>query len=193
MDNIIGGKMPEGGDRMPLKTWKKLSESIVFKNPWWTYKKDTFELSSGRPGEYHYVHTNGSSMVVPILGDETMVLVNQYRYLLNKESLEFPCGSVKDGSTHDETARQELAEETGYSAKSLVLAGEFNPYNGVTDEMCRVYVARELQYIGGTPDETEEFEIVRATPAEIDAYIGSGAVWDGMTIAAWSIAKSSRR
>ncbi|OGP77602.1 MAG: hypothetical protein A2Z40_04510 [Deltaproteobacteria bacterium RBG_19FT_COMBO_60_16] len=175
---------------MPIKAWKKLSESIVFRNPWWTYKRDAFELPSGKSGEYHYVHTNGSSMVIPILEDGTMVLVNQYRYLLNKESLEFPCGSVKEGSTHDETARQELAEETGYSAKSLVLAGEFNPYNGVTDEMCRVYVARELQYIGGMPDETEEFEIVRATPAEIDAHIGAGAIWDGMTIAAWSIAKS---
>jgi ADP-ribose pyrophosphatase len=177
---------------MSLKTWKKLSESLLFKNPWWTYKRDGIELPSGKPGEYHYVHTNGSSMVVPIQEDGTVVLVNQYRYLLNKESLEFPCGSVKDGSTHDETARQELVEETGYSPKSLIPAGEFNPYNGVTDEMCRVYVARDLQYIGGTPDETEEFEIVRATPAEIDAYIGSGAIWDGMTIAAWSIAKSGR-
>lgn len=177
---------------MPLKSWKKRSESIVFKNPWWTYKKDAFELASGRPGEYHYVHTNGSSMVIPVMSDGAMVLVNQYRYLLNRESLEFPCGSVKDGSTHDETARQELEEETGYSTGSLVLAGEFNPYNGVTDEMCRVYVARELRYVGGTPDETEEFEIVRATPAEIDAWIGSGAIWDGMTIAAWSIANSSK-
>jgi ADP-ribose pyrophosphatase len=177
---------------MPLKTWKKLSESILFKNPWWTYKRDGIELPSGNPGEYHYVHTNGSSMVIPIQGDGTVVLVNQYRYLLDKESLEFPCGSVKDGSTHDEAARQELVEETGYSAKSLIPAGEFNPYNGVTDEMCRVYVARDLTYIGGTPDDTEEFEIVRATPAEFDAYIASGVIWDGMTIAAWSIAKSGR-
>jgi ADP-ribose pyrophosphatase len=175
---------------MPLKSWKKLSESIVFRNPWWTYKRDAFELPSGKPGEYHYVHTNGSSMVVPILEDGSVLLVNQYRYLLDRESVEFPCGSVKDGSTHEETARRELAEETGYSARSLVVAGEFNPYNGVTDEMCRVYVAGELHYVGGTPDETEEFEIVRMTPAEIDARIASGVIWDGMTIAAWSIGKA---
>lgn len=176
---------------MPLKSWKKLSESIVFTNPWWTYKRDAFQLPSGTGGEYHYVHTNGSSMVIPILEDGTVVLVNQYRYLLDRESVEFPCGSVKDGSTHDETARQELVEETGYSAKSLVPVGEFNPYNGVTSEMCRVYVARGLRYVGGTPDATEEFEIVRAMPDEIDARIGTGAIWDGMTIAAWSIVKAS--
>lgn len=177
---------------MALKPWRKISESVVFRNPWWTYRRDAFELPSGKPGEYHYVHTNGSSMVVPIMDDGTLLLVNQYRYLPGRESLEFPCGSVKDGSTHDETARHELGEETGYAARDLIMVGEFNPYNGVTDEMCRVYVARNLEYIGGTPDETEEFEIIRATPAEIEANIGTGVIWDGMTIAAWAIAKSGR-
>lgn len=173
---------------MTLRPWKKLSESILFRNQWWTYKRDTFELPSGRPGEYHYVHTDGSSMVIPVLGDGTLVLVNQYRYLVGKESLEFPCGSVREGSTHDETARHELVEETGYSAKGLSKVGEFNPYNGVTNEMCHVYMARDLEYLGGTPDETEEFEIVRITPAEIDERIRTGVIWDGMTIAAWAIA-----
>ena len=176
---------------MSLKKWKKLTESVVSRNPWWTYRKDTFELPTGKPGEYHYVHTNGSSMVVPIHADGTVLLVNQYRYLLGKESLEFPCGSLKDGFTHPQAARQELEEETGYSAGVLTPIGEFNPYNGVTDEMCRVYVARDLRFVGGTPDETEEFELVRATPAEIEAKIGTGGIWDGMTIAAWGIAKWS--
>jgi ADP-ribose pyrophosphatase len=175
---------------MALKTWKKLSESIVFKNPWWTYKKDSFELPSGKRGEYHYVYTNGSSMILPIMEDGMILLVNQYRYVLNRESLEFPCGGVKAGSTHDQTAHHELLEETGYTATTMTSAGEFNPYNGVTVEMCRVYVASGLQYVGARPDETEEFEIVRTTPAEIDARIASGLIWDGMTIAAWVIAKS---
>jgi ADP-ribose pyrophosphatase len=90
---------------MTLRTWKKLSESVLFKNPWWTYKMDTFQLPSGKPGEYHYVHTNGSSMVIPILGDGNLVLVNQHRYLMGKESMEFPCGSVKEGSYVKRNAR----------------------------------------------------------------------------------------
>lgn len=174
---------------MALKTWKKCAESILFRNPWWTYKRDDIELPSGKGGEYHYVHTNGSSMILPVLPNGSLVLVNQYRYLVGKESIEFPCGSVKDGSVHDETARHELVEETGYAAKEFAMVGEFNPYNGVTDEMCRVYVARGLEFVGGTPDETEEFEIVRLTPAEIDDRIRAGAIWDGMSLAAWSIAR----
>jgi ADP-ribose pyrophosphatase len=173
---------------MALKTWRKLSESVVFRNGWWTYKRDAFEIPGGKRGEYHYIHTNGSSMIVPVDGDGRLLLVNQYRYLLDRESLEFPCGSVKDGSSHDETARLELSEETGYAAGSLVMVGEFNPYNGVTTEMCRVYVASGLRFVGGTPDETEEFELIHATPEEVEEKIRNGAIWDGMTIAAWAIA-----
>ncbi|MGB2957937.1 MAG: NUDIX hydrolase [Bacteroidota bacterium] len=174
---------------MSLRPWKKLSEQTLFDNPWWSYRRDLCELPSGKPGEYHYVHTNGSSMVIPVADDGRILLVKQFRYLLARESMEFPCGSRKDGSSYDATARQELTEETGFAAGELLRVGEYNPYNGVTDEICRVYVARRLRETGGTPDETEEFELMRLWPGEIDEKVSDGTIWDGMTIAAWAIAR----
>ena len=176
---------------MPLKTWKKISETILFHNSWWIYKKDETELPSGKRGEYHYVHTNGASMVVPVLNDGRIIFVNQYRYLNDRESLELPCGGVKDGHTYEETAKHELEEEAGFIGHDWYKAGEFNPYNGVTDELCRVFIAKNLSEVTSTPDETEEFEIISLMPDEVDARITTGAIWDGMTIAAWNIAKSS--
>jgi ADP-ribose pyrophosphatase len=170
--------------------WKKLTSAVVSKNPWWSYRRDTFELPSGVNGEYHYVHTNGASLIVPVLPNGSLLLVQQYRYLGDRVSLEFPCGGVKEGSTYDETAVHELQEEAGRIARQWSMAGEFNPYNGVTDEICRVYIARELQTIPASPDVTEEFEIVEMRPEAFEAKILSGVVWDGMTIAGWSIAKS---
>ncbi len=174
---------------MPLKKWKKLAETQLFKNPWWSYKKDTTELPDGKRGEYHYVHTGGASMIVPVLDDGRIVLVKQYRYLNNKESLELPCGGVKDGHTYEQTASQELQEEGGFIAGNWIPAGQFNPYNGVTDEICKVYIARELTEVPAQPDETEEFERFFLSPQEIDQCIVDGTIWDGMTIAAWSIAQ----
>lgn len=175
---------------MPLRAWKKLSEETLFTNNWWTYKRDMYELPSGKVGEYNYVHIGGSAMIVPIMNDGRVLLVKQYRYLNDRESLEFPCGSVKEGMSHEETAWHELTEETGYSSSRWVLAGEFNPYNGVTNEMCKVYIARALEHVGGTPDETEEFELFALSADEIDAKMRSGEIWDGMTIAAWCIVKA---
>jgi len=175
---------------MPLKTWKKKSETVLFRNSWWTYKKDETELPGGKRGEYHYVHTNGASMVVPVLNDGRIVFVNQYRYLNDRESLELPCGGVKDGHTYEETAKHELEEEAGFITRDWQMVGEFNPYNGITDELCRVFIAKNLSEVPPTPDETEEFEILSLMPAEVDTRITTGTVWEGMTIAAWKIAKS---
>ena len=174
---------------MALRPWKTLSTERKIKNPWWEYRYDRFELPDGRPGEYHLVHTNGSSMVVPAGADGTILMVNQYRYLARRESLEFPCGAVKDGSTYEETAEHELREETGFVAEEMTLAGTFNPYNGVTDEFCRVYLARRLTHVGASPDDTEEFELLSLTVSEIDARIKDGSLWDGMSLAAWCIIK----
>ncbi len=179
---------------MPLAPWKKVRQALEIRNPWWTYRKDDLMLPSGRPGEYHYVHVQGSSLIVPLLPDGRIIMVNQYRYLSGRESIEFPCGSVKEGSSHDETARHELEEETGYRAGTLVPAGEFNPYNGVTDEICRIYIARDLAKTQGRrPDETEEFEYLYPGPGEIDRMVADNTIWDGMTLAAWSLVREKVR
>jgi ADP-ribose pyrophosphatase len=175
---------------MTLKPWKRLSGETLFRNRWWEYRRDETVLPGGGRGEYHYVHTEGSSMVVPVMSDGRIVMVEQYRYLCARPSIEFPCGSVKKGGDHEQTAHLELREETGYEATDLILAGEFNPYNGVTDELCRVYVAGGLVHVGGTPDETEEFEMALLTPDEIDQKVRTGLIWDGMSIAGWHLVRS---
>ena len=91
---------------------------------------------------------------------------------------------------HEQTARDELAEEAGRTAADLALVGRFVPMNGVTDEVCHVYVARGLALAtAAEPDDTEEVEIVRLPPDEVEARIGTGEIWDGMTTAAWCLAR----
>ena len=172
-----------------MKPYKVISKTIVYTNPWWQYCLDKIELPSGKTGEYHYVLTNGSSMVVPVADDGKLLMVRQYRYTGSRDSIEFPCGGLKDEETHDEAAKNELIEETGFQAGTLESIGNVNPCNGVVNEICRIYIARDLHYVGSRPDETEYFEPVSVTMEELDARIQDGTIWDGMTIAAWAIAK----
>jgi ADP-ribose pyrophosphatase len=131
-------------------------------------------------------------MVVPVGATCELLMVRQYRHLAGRESLEFPGGGVKAGTTPEAAARSELAEEAGRGATELRLVGRFNPFNGVTDEMCHVYVATGLRPVGEPrPDETEELEGESVRPAELEARIRAGEVWDGMTIAAWHLARAS--
>lgn len=174
---------------MSLKPWKKLRQEFEMRNPWWTYRKDATLLPSGKEGEYHYVHVKGSSMIIPVMHDGKMILVNQFRYLCNRESLEFPCGSVKEDSTYEKTAQHELAEETGFQSMDITCIAEFNPYNGVTDEICKVFIAKRLTPVTAHHDDTEEFEHVYITPQEFERQVVSGKIWDGMTLAAWALVK----
>lgn len=173
---------------MKLKPWKKIKQINKIPNNWWTYLIDEVQLPSGKFGEYHYVHTNGSSLIIPVFDDGKILMVKQYRYLAGKESLEFPCGSIADGATIEEMAAQELAEEAGVEAGELTFAGTYNPYNGVTDEMCHVFIARKLTPVDIPHDDTEEFERIILSREEIESKIKSNEIWDGMTLASWILA-----
>jgi ADP-ribose pyrophosphatase len=174
-----------------LPRWKKLASEVVLENPWWRYRKDRVEYEPGREGEYHYASTFGSAMVVPITPQGELVLVEQYRYLLDRVSLEFPGGGVAENEPPLSAARRELAEECGYSS-GLTPLGTFTPWSGVTDEMCHVYLADDLQpdQSGARPDETESFVIHRVSRSQLETHIAAGVIWDGMTLAAYALYRS---
>jgi len=172
-----------------LNRWKTLRSTIVSKNPWWTYKVNSFSIPNGFTGEYHYVQTAGSSLIVPVTDEGRLILVNQYRYLCDRESIEFPCGGVKEGRSYDEMAKFELEEETGFVTDAIERVADFNPYNGVTNEICAVYIARNLRRTQPRPDVTEEFEIMERSADELEEMIRANTIWDGMTLAAWMLVR----
>lgn len=173
---------------MALKKWNKLNEKVLFQNKHWTYKLDQFEIEGVTKSEYHYVHSPGSTMVIPKLNNSQILLTNQFRYLNQKESLEFPCGSVEKNLTREQNALKELREETGLSG-NLNFVGEFSPYTGVSNEICSVYIATDLIKAPLPSDLTEEFELLELTVEEFENKIFENIIWDGLTLSAWQLAK----
>jgi ADP-ribose pyrophosphatase len=177
-----------------LKELHHRSTSVRYVNPYWEYRVDVYTKPSGSDGEYHYVHTPGSVMVVPQLEDGRFVLTRQYRYLNRRVSLEFAGGGLPRDTQPEVQAGKELHEETGLRASALHALGTFCPFNGVTDEMCFVFFAEGAikHELPAKPDESEEFEIVAMSAQEIVAAISSGNLFDGMSLAAWQLFTVSR-
>lgn len=173
---------------MALKRLKTVQTELVHKNPYWEYWRDRYSLPGGNVGEYHFVRTPGSVMVVPVTHDGKLVMVKQFRYLWKTESVEFPSGGVNAPSFLT-AAKNELAEEAKLSARNWKLVGKFNPFNGVTDEKCNVYVASELSPAEKGNDPSEEFEVMKMSPSELRRRIEKMEIWDGMTLAAWCLAE----
>ncbi len=160
-------------------------------NPYWDYIIDEYVLPNGKTAKYYFAHTPGSTMIVPILDDGTFVFTRQFRYLNNEFSIELPGGGLKSILTPEANASMELQQETGYVAKELQLLGKFNPCNGLTDEICWVYLAKGLVQVEQTLDESEEIEVLILKREQVIDKIKNGEIWDGMTLASWCLFSQS--
>ena len=170
---------------MSIEKWSRLSKETVFRCPYYVLSHDRYRLPNGEVTSYHYVDIPGSTMVVPETEDGRLLLVRQYRYLMGRESLEFPAGGMPLGSEPQQNARKELLEETGFRAERWRSLGKFAPYNGVSNEFCHVFHATDLVAHRPDPDHTEEIELVWMHPGQVRAEIRDGRFWDGMSIAAF--------
>lgn len=153
---------------------------------------DRVRLASGEESVREVVRHNGAVVVLPVADDGSVVLVRQFRYPTGQQLLEAPAGKldVAGESPHD-CAVRELAEETGLAAGSLRFLGEFYTGPGFTDELLRCYLATDLRPVAGTPfDDDEIDEVVRLTPAELEAAIRTNRIRDAKTLAAVLLART---
>lgn len=167
--------------------WQQLSHAIDYQCPYFRIGHDEYVMPNQHTGNYYYLHINASVFVVPLLADGRIVLVQQHRYLFGRPSLEFPGGGMGTDTDPQRAAQRELHEEAGYEAKQWHALGQFAPCNGLSNEMCHVFLAQDLVEVGQQPDESEELSVVRATPKKVSELISSGTLWDGMTLATLSL------
>ena len=174
--------MPKG------KPFSTLNEQVLHENPYWTYQQESYLLADGiSESDYYYVNSRGSTIIIPLLTDDVMIMIRQYRYLNQRFSIEFPGGGIMNGYSMMDNAHKELREETGCIARTISPIGEFNPCNGITNEICTVYIAKDLTQAEQDMDETEEIEILHVNMSEMTSLIRSGEIWDGMTLASWTL------
>jgi len=171
------------------KHLKKLSEEILHSNPWSVYKHDTYEKPNGAVGDYYYMQTPGNSMIIPVLEDGRIVLILQTRYIDQRQSLEFPCGGKKEGQSPLDVAKIELYQETGWIADDFMKIGSFQALNGLVDDECHVFLAKVVEQKEQQLEDTEDIEVLYRRPDEIDEMIKKNDIWDGQTMAAWSMAR----
>ncbi len=124
-------------------------------------------------------------MVLPVLESGELVMIKQFRYLMGRTSLELPAGGIKRGMTPLATAQQELREEAGFVAERWEEIGRFAPCNGLSNELCHVFLATDLQQTAVEPESTEEMEVLHVSVASVTEMIRAGEVWDGMTLASF--------
>lgn len=168
-------------------------DTVVSRGPVITLCTNEFVAPDGSVHERQVVRHPGAVSVVPVLEDRTVVLVRQYRAVIDALVLEIPAGKrdVAD-EPPEETARRELAEEVGLRAGSLELLVRFHNSVGFSDEFSHVFLATDLTEVPSDRQGVEEshMEVVRLPLDEATAMIDAGEITDSKTVIGLTFART---
>jgi ADP-ribose pyrophosphatase len=124
----------------------------------------------------------GAVAIVPRLDDGRICLLRQFRAAVDQTLLELPAGTLEPGEDPAETARRELAEETGYRAGRLEHLASFYTSPGVLDEHMHLYLATGLTAGPMDLDPGEQIEPLLCTAEQAHEMIRRGEIRDGKTL-----------
>ena len=130
----------------------------------------TVEEWNGR--EREIVEHPGAVCIVPVDRDGYVTLVRQLREATGGELLEIPAGTREPGEEPLQTARRELAEETGLTGGEWHEVTAFWTTPGFTRERMTLFFAEGVEPGEASPEEDESFELVRWPVAEIESRLG---------------------
>lgn len=131
--------------------------------------------------EREVVRHQGAVAILAVDTEDNVILVRQFREAARKHLLELPAGGLEPGERPLESARRELAEETGLHGGAWRELARFYTTPGFTNEYMTVFAAEGVEPGEASPDEDEELEVVRWPVAEVEARLAE--LEDAKTIA----------
>lgn len=124
----------------------------------------------------------GAAVILPILDDGRICLIENYRIAVERTLVELPAGTLEPNEDPAETARRELAEETGYRAGTIEQLAVFYSSPGILDEAMYLYVASDLQPGPTALEQGEEISPLLKTWPEALDMIRQGIIKDAKTL-----------
>lgn len=120
------------------------------------------EFSNGERRQFQRLHGrgHGAVAVVPLLDDDTVLLVREYAAGLHRYELGLVKGRIDAGETALQAADRELKEEAGYGARRLDEVRRLSLAPVYMSHQTTVVLARDLYPERLPGDEPEELEVV---------------------------------
>ncbi len=166
-----------------------MSFDVIEKQVLYTGKKIRLELHHLKSLEDGSRHTReicvhpGAVVILPILEDDTVLMIRNYRYTVGEYLLELPAGTLEPKEDPINCAGRELLEETGYLAGKLTHLSSFYASPGILTEKMHIYVATRLTQQTTHLDEGEQVEL---SPMKFDDCVNAirtGEIIDSKSIA----------
>lgn len=140
------------------------------------------QTPDGRTHQREIVEHPGSVTILPLLDDDRVCLIRNYRVSVGQTLWELPAGTLEPAEDPLECARRELAEETGYRATRVELLCEFFLSPGILNERMRLYRATGLAPGKAQLDSGEDIETFVVPFSEALAMALDGRIQDAKSL-----------
>jgi ADP-ribose pyrophosphatase len=139
---------------------RTVDSELVYEGAFLRIRKDRAALPDGSIHGREWVMHPGAAAMLALGDDGRVLIVRQYRYAMRQVYVELPAGKIDAGENALQTAKRELLEETGYTAREWAHLTQIHPAIGFSNELLDIFVARGLeQRSQARPDEGELLEV----------------------------------
>ncbi|HYN08407.1 MAG TPA: NUDIX hydrolase [Vicinamibacterales bacterium] len=147
-------------------------------------EQDRVRLPNGRTAVLDIVRHGGSVVLIAQPSPQSVVLIRQFRYAIDKWIWELPAGSIESGETPGRAARRECEEEIGLTPRRISRAGALYPTPGFCDEIMFFYrctgLVKPTRRVKVDPDEQIEPRVLSLR--EAGRLVERGEIVDMKTI-----------
>lgn len=147
--------------------WQRLATDYPYSFRMFRVRRDQARWPDGQVRTFSYVQTSGAVWVVPVTADGQIVLIRQFRYMLDDWQWEVPAGGFHDFTGDPvELAKHELEEEVGGSSDDWLYVGSFNTGASTFEELAHIVLARDVRLDREPHREPAEIIEVHQVPIE---------------------------
>lgn len=151
---------------LPEKTLPKiLNSQTVAQSRLFKVESLDLEFSNGARRQYERLRGNrgksaGAVMMVPMLDDETFLLIREYSAGTHDYQLGFPKGLIDEGETPEQAAQRELKEEVGMGCENTLRLKSLTLAPGYFGSSMHILLVQSLYPEKLEGDEPEPLDIV---------------------------------
>ena len=164
-------------------SFRVTKSDLIFKGKVFNVQVDEIEYDSGNKGIREVAVHPGGAVVVAVTEDSKIIMVNQFRYPLQKNIFELPAGKLEYNEDPYNCAVRELEEETGYKAKKIKKLGQIYTTPGFCTELLHIYLAEDLIPGNHSREEGEQgMEVFEFSKQQIEEKIDNNEITDAKSI-----------
>ena len=165
--------------------WKTLSSEYLFRDTWFTVRKDVCQKPDGKIVDPYYVYEFPTWVsALALTKDKKVVMVKQYRHAIEETIIEVPGGCVDESDPSFEHAiARELMEETGHEFSKYEYLGKISPNPSTNTNWMHMFLAS-----GGVKvnehklDHNEDIEVVLLSLEELKQLLKDHGIVQAMHI-----------